>query len=104
MADITKIQPFGSSTQYELGARYLTTGRTFQIKDNDATNSGPVSSVFNGTANLVINLPSTIKASLSGNASTATALTSNAGSSTQPIYFTGGKPTSCKVPTSGAWF
>ena len=74
MADITKIQPIGSSTQYELGARYLTTGRTFQIKDNDATNSGPVSSTFNGTANLVINLPSTIKASLTGNASTASKL------------------------------
>ena len=75
MADITKIQPIGSSTQYELGARYLTTGRTFQIKDNDATNSGPASSTFNGTANIVINLPSTIKASLTGNASTATKAT-----------------------------
>ena len=75
MADITKIQPIGSSTQYELGARYLTTGRTFQIKDNDATNAGPASSTFNGTANIVINLPSTIKASLTGNASTATKAT-----------------------------
>lgn len=32
---------------------------------------------------------------LNGNASTATALTSSAGSSTQPIYFSGGKPVAC---------
>ena len=65
----------GDSTQYTLGARYLTTGRTFQIKDNDATNAGPTSSAFNGTANIIMNLPSTIKASLTGNASTATKAT-----------------------------
>lgn len=35
---------------------------------------------------------STFYGALSGNASTATALTSNAGSATQPVYFTGGKP------------
>ena len=74
MADITKIQPMGDSTQYELGARYLTTGRTISISDNDATNTGPASSAFNGTANLTVKLPSTIKASLTGNASTATTL------------------------------
>ena len=33
--------------------------------------------------------------SLSGNASSATALTSSAGSATQPIYFSGGKPVAC---------
>lgn len=32
---------------------------------------------------------------LSGNASSATALTSSAGSATQPIYFSGGKPVAC---------
>lgn len=36
----------------------------------------------------------TFSGSLSGNASTATALTTSAGSSTQPIYFKDGKPTS----------
>ena len=44
MADITKIQPIGSSTQYELGARYLTTARTLTIGDTGKT--------FNGTANV----------------------------------------------------
>lgn len=33
--------------------------------------------------------------SLSGNASSATALTTSAGSATQPVYFTGGKPSAC---------
>ena len=37
----------------------------------------------------------TFTGALSGNASTATALTSNAGSSTQPVYFSGGKPVAC---------
>ena len=38
----------------------------------------------------------TSSASISGNAATATALTSSAGSETQPIYFSGGKPVECK--------
>lgn len=33
--------------------------------------------------------------SCTGNAATATALTSSAGSSTQPVYFSGGKPVAC---------
>ena len=37
----------------------------------------------------------TLTGNLIGNASTATALTSNAGSSTNPVYFTGGKPSAC---------
>ena len=35
--------------------------------------------------------------SISGNAATATALTSSAGSSTVPIYFSGGKPVQCST-------
>jgi hypothetical protein len=49
-------------------ATKLATARTFQIADNDATNTGPTVS-FNGSANVIINLPSTIKASISGSAS-----------------------------------
>lgn len=37
---------------------------------------------------------------LNGNANTATALTSSAGSSTQPIYFSGGKPVVCTYTLS----
>lgn len=35
--------------------------------------------------------------SITGNAATATALTSNAGSATLPIYFSGGKPVACNT-------
>ena len=43
----------------------------------------------------IVSAPYGFSGSLSGNASTATALTSNAGSTTQPIYFSGGKPVAC---------
>lgn len=54
-------------------ATRLTTARNLTIKDNSQTNSGPAQS-FNGTSNAVLRLPATIKASLDGNAKTATAL------------------------------
>ena len=47
-------------------------------------------SIFPGTVTAT-----TFKGSLSGNASSATALTSSAGSATQPVYFSGGKPVAC---------
>ena len=40
----------------------------------------------------------TFSGALSGNASTATALTTSAGSATQPVYFSGGKPVACTYP------
>lgn len=49
------------------------TSRNFTIKDNDETNSGPASSV-NGGGNVTLKLPATIKASITGNASTASKL------------------------------
>lgn len=42
---------------------------------------------------------SKIVANLEGNASTATALTTNAGNSINPIYFSGGKPVACTMST-----
>ena len=44
--------------------------------------------IVNGSARFI----GTMYGSLSGNAATATALTTNAGSATQPVYFSGGKP------------
>lgn len=38
-----------------------------------------------------------ITGSLTGNASTATALTTSAGSATQPVYFSSGKPVACEL-------
>ena len=49
------------------------TARNIYIADNSATNTGPAVSV-NGSANATLKLPATIKASLTGNASTATTL------------------------------
>ena len=49
------------------------TARNIYIADNSATNTGPAVSV-NGSANATLKLPATIKAALSGNASTATKL------------------------------
>ncbi len=40
----------------------------------------------------------TFYGNLSGNASTATALSSSAGSTTQPVYFSNGKPVACDMP------
>lgn len=54
-------------------ATRLTTARNLTIKDNDQSNAGPAQS-FNGTSNAVLRLPATIKASIDGNAKTATAL------------------------------
>ena len=49
------------------------TARNIYIADNSATNTGPAVSV-NGSGNATLKLPATIKATLSGNASTATKL------------------------------
>lgn len=40
---------------------------------------------------------------LNGNAATATALSSSAGSSSVPVYFSGGKPYACTMSKSGSW-
>lgn len=52
-------------------ATLLQNARTITIKDNDNTNTG-TSIPFNGGSNIILNLPSTIKASITGNATTAT--------------------------------
>lgn len=77
-----------------------TTARNITISDDDATNSGdPVA--LDGSSAVTLKLPSTIKATLSGNASSATTAASadklsvNAGDSNTPVYFTGGVPTVC---------
>ena len=51
-------------------ASALATARDINIQDADGTNTGTAAS-FDGTGNVTIKLPSTIKASLTGNASSA---------------------------------
>lgn len=52
------------------------TARNISIADSDATNTGTAVSV-NGSANATLKLPATIKATLSGNASSATKVNNN---------------------------
>lgn len=75
-----------------------TTARNFTI--SDGTNTGSAVSV-DGTKAITLTLPTTIKATLKGNADTATnasaadKLNSDAGSGAKPVYFDGGVPVEC---------
>ena len=57
-------------------ATALATARNINVQDADGTNTGTAAS-FNGTDNATVRLPSTIKASLTGNASSASKVNSN---------------------------
>ena len=65
------------------------TARNISIADSDATNTGTAVSV-NGSGNVTLKLPATIKATLSGNASTATKATQDsAGQQINKTYIKG---------------
>src|SRR5574344_107497 len=66
-----------SCTGNSASATELATARTINIQDSDGTNTG-TAVTFNGTADGVIKLPATIKATLTGNADTATKATQDA--------------------------
>jgi len=81
------------------------TARNITIKDSDSTNSGTAVSV-DGSDAITLLLPNTIKASLTGNATTATTATklgtTTVGSTSTPIYLNAGVPTaiSAAIPAS----
>ena len=54
-------------------ATKLETGRRFTVKDNSQSNAGPAAT-FDGGGDVVLKLPETIRATLAGNAATATKL------------------------------
>lgn len=54
-------------------ATKLETGRSFTVKDNSQSNAGPAST-FDGGGDVVLKLPENIRATLAGNAATATKL------------------------------
>lgn len=70
------------------------TARTIDITDADGTNTGTAITI-DGTEDTTLKLPATIKANLTGNATSADKLNSNAGSATVPVYFDGGIPNAC---------
>jgi hypothetical protein len=55
-------------------ATKLRTARAITVKDNSQTNAGPAQN-FDGSGNITLRLPATIKGSLDGNAATATLAT-----------------------------
>lgn len=74
------------------------TARNIYIQDSDGSNTGTAVSV-NGGANATLKLPATIKATLNGNASSATYATS-AGSATTAGTCTGNAATATKLQTA----
>ena len=79
------------------------TARNIYIADSDATNTGTAVSV-NGSGNATLKLPATIKASLTGNASTASALQDyNSASNTIQIGYSGSSLTSSEVAYLAAY-
>lgn len=81
--------------------RFVKPSSAMQLYIGYAWSDGTKSKMINeyrfcgGDGNLTQVTASQFNGSLSGNASSATALTSNAGSATQPVYFSGGKPVAC---------
>ena len=79
------------------------TARNISIADSDATNTGTAVSV-NGSGNATLKLPATIKATLTGNASTASALQDyNSTSNTIQIGYSGSSLTSSEVAYLAAY-
>ena len=85
-------------------AAKLTTPINFSISDSDKSNTGELTTNVDGSSDVNIQLPSTIKATLKGNADTSTkAVTAERldvsnGDANIPIYFSGGIPTACSSP------
>ena len=101
------VSRYADSATAATKAAQLTTARKLRTKDTASTAHKGDQVEFNGTSDIEIPLPSTITATFIGNltgnvtgnvtgtADTATKLSSNAGSGTVPIYFSGGKPVAC---------
>ena len=63
------------------------------ISDATSAHTG-VATIFDGTnSSYTLKLPATLTVDILGNASTADALNTNAGSASRPVYFSGGVPT-----------
>lgn len=90
--------PSGSSSIYIGGGNRGGTSWSAKLFNNSMSCVPTTTNTYNlGSSNYKWSnvYATTFTGNLAGNADTATALTSNAGSSTNPIYFTGGKPEEC---------
>lgn len=82
--------PLNHNSLYWKCVRYGSLAVTSWVKVLDSLNYNEYAPTKTGTG-----ASGTWGISISGNAATATALTSSAGSSTTPVYFSGGKPAVC---------
>ena len=95
----------GNLTGNAATATKLATARTLNIQDADVSNTG-TGAIFNGISNATIKLPATIKATLTGNASTATnAKNDGNGNNIASTYMpkSGGTFTGTIIPKAGTF-
>lgn len=87
---------YNSSTSITTGTKLVTNGTNLGIGTTAINDVGSNALYVNGASKFNGNVTATkFIGPLQGNANTATALTSSAGSSTTPIYFSSGKPVAC---------
>ena len=87
---------YNSSTSITTGTKLVTNGTNLGIGTTAINDVGSNALYVNGASKFNGNVTATkFIGPLQGNADTATALTSNAGSSSTPVYFSGGKPVAC---------
>ena len=82
-----RVYPTTTNKEYPITARYNTTTGSSYYAEYGRYSTGVT---LNPSTNTIT--ATAFKGALTGNADTATALTSNAGSTTQPVYFVNGKP------------
>lgn len=87
----------GGGTDYCISTTYDCTPKVYYSATNVGDSNYPVNIAPRTSVGNYGCVSSTVLGygNIDGNASTATALTSNAGSATQPIYFSSGKPVAC---------
>lgn len=87
----------GGGTDYCISTTYDCTPKVYYSTTNLGDSNYPANIAPRTSVGNCGRVSSTVLGygNIDGNASTATALTSNAGSSTSPIYFSGGKPVTC---------
>ena len=83
------------------GAKPIYINGSASSTSNHTLPAGSYLVYYNGT-NFYFRTDGKITGDITGNAATATALGSNAGSTSLPVYFTGGKPSACTATQAAA--
>lgn len=104
--DIGRIKGDKGETSYDAAtAGKLKSPVNLSVTDGDGGHKG-VAAPFDGSGDVALALPDTIKATLEGNASTATTAaklgTATVGAAAQPIWLDAGAPKVCTLPAANA--